>query len=115
MNGGSAVPNPANVQPQPHAIPPTGAAGVMPISANGGASAAGGGAGTPDYSAQWIEYYRSIGKNKEADMVEQQVKARVSIYKICITRFGTCFYGISYLLLLVKYKFVTISTRLSIF
>lgn len=52
---------------------------VAAISANGGGGNAGnGGAGTPDYSAQWIEYYRSIGKNKEADMVEQQVKARVS-------------------------------------
>jgi len=93
MNGASAVPNPANVQPQPHAIPPNGAAGVMPvaaISANGGSGAGGSaGVGTPDYSAQWIEYYRSIGKNKEADMVEQQVKARVSIYKICITRLWT--------------------------
>lgn len=82
MNGSTAVPNPTNVQPQPHAIPPNGAAGVMPvaaISANGGASSAAGSAaaGTPDYSAQWIEYYRSMGKNKEADMVEQQVKARV--------------------------------------
>lgn len=94
MNGTSAVPNPASVQPQPHAIPPNGAAGVMPvaaISANGSGSGAGGsagGAGTPDYSAQWIEYYRSIGKNKEADMVEQQVKARVSRLKIHITRIG---------------------------
>lgn len=81
MNGSTAVPNPANVQPQPHVIPPSGPAGVMPvaaISANGASSAAGSaGAGTPDYSAQWIEYYRSMGKNKEADMVEQQVKARV--------------------------------------
>lgn len=82
MNGSTAVPNPTNVQPQPHAIPPNAAAGVMPvaaISANGGANSAVGsaGAGTPDYSAQWIEYYRSMGKTKEADMVEQQVKARV--------------------------------------
>lgn len=82
MNGASAVPNPTSVQPQPHTIPPSAAAGVMPvaaISANGGSAAGSAGVGTPDYSAQWIEYYRSIGKNKEADMVEQQVKARVCI------------------------------------
>lgn len=83
MNGNNpVVPNSANIQSQSHAaIPPNGAAGVMPvaaIAANGGGGAGGGvGAGTPDYSAQWIEYYRSIGKNKEADLVEQQVKARV--------------------------------------
>lgn len=30
--------------------------------------------GQPDYSAQWAEYYRSLGMHKEADMIEQQSK-----------------------------------------
>ncbi|XP_045512522.1 far upstream element-binding protein 1 isoform X6 [Pieris brassicae] len=30
----------------------------------------------PDYSAQWAEYYRSIGKLKEADAIEAQIKAK---------------------------------------
>jgi len=34
-----------------------------------------GGAG-PDYSAQWAEYYRSIGKVKEAEAIEQQLRAK---------------------------------------
>ena len=29
-----------------------------------------------DYSQQWIEYYRAQGMHKEADMVEQQLKAQ---------------------------------------
>jgi far upstream element-binding protein len=36
---------------------------------------AGGGAG-PDYSAQWAEYYRSIGKVKEAEAIENQIRAK---------------------------------------
>lgn len=31
--------------------------------------------GQPDYSAQWAEYYRSIGKVKEAEAIEAQMKA----------------------------------------
>ncbi|KAL1115476.1 hypothetical protein AAG570_007506 [Ranatra chinensis] len=34
--------------------------------------------GQPDYSAQWIEYYRSLGMHSEADTIEQQTKAKVS-------------------------------------
>ncbi|XP_066592591.1 far upstream element-binding protein 1 isoform X2 [Prorops nasuta] len=30
--------------------------------------------GQPDYSAQWAEYYRSLGMHREADMIEQQSK-----------------------------------------
>lgn len=34
--------------------------------------------GQPDYSQQWIEYYRSLGMHQEADAIEQQAKAKVS-------------------------------------
>ncbi|XP_045505647.1 far upstream element-binding protein 2 isoform X2 [Colias croceus] len=30
----------------------------------------------PDYSAQWAEYYRGIGKVKEAEAIEAQIKAK---------------------------------------
>lgn len=29
---------------------------------------------TQDYSAQWAEYYRSIGKTEEAEAIEKQMK-----------------------------------------
>ena len=32
-------------------------------------------AGQPDYSAQWAEYYRSLGMHEQASMIEQQAKA----------------------------------------
>lgn len=31
--------------------------------------------GQPDYSAQWVEYYRSLGLHREAEVIEQQAKA----------------------------------------
>ena len=34
--------------------------------------------GQADYSAQWIEYYRSMGMTREAEAIEQQ--ARVSYF-----------------------------------
>lgn len=30
--------------------------------------------GQPDYSAQWAEYYRSLGMHREAELIEQQSK-----------------------------------------
>lgn len=30
--------------------------------------------GQPDYTLQWVEYYRSIGMVREAEMIEQQAK-----------------------------------------
>lgn len=31
--------------------------------------------GQPDYSKQWAEYYRNIGKIEEAEAIENQMKA----------------------------------------
>lgn len=50
------------------------AAAPGPPSSNG-APQNGGGA---DYSAQWAEYYRSIGKVKEAEAIEAQMKQKVA-------------------------------------
>jgi len=35
--------------------------------------------GQPDYSAQWAQYYRSMGKIKEAELIEQQMKSKQAI------------------------------------
>ena len=43
----------------------------------GGAPAGGDASGKADYTAQWIAYYRANGMNKEADAIEQSLKARV--------------------------------------
>merc|ERR1719384_1116984 len=52
-----------------------------------GAAQNGGGA---DYSAQWAEYYRSIGKVKEAETIEAQMKQKVA----ATPGFGgTAYYG----------------------
>jgi len=33
-------------------------------------------AGQADYSAQWIEYYRSMGMTREAEAIEQTMRVR---------------------------------------
>lgn len=35
---------------------------------------ANGAQGGSDYSAQWIQYYRSMGMHREAEFIEQQAK-----------------------------------------
>ncbi|CAH2057155.1 unnamed protein product, partial [Iphiclides podalirius] len=57
----------------------TTSAASAPTSGGGGASATSGSTGSSggaDYSAQWAEYYRSIGKMKEAEAIEAQIKLK---------------------------------------
>jgi len=42
-----------------------------------------------DYSAQWAEYYRSIGKVKEAEAIEAQMKQKVATGPVG----GAAYYG----------------------
>uniref|UniRef100_A0A1B0GQ72 K Homology domain-containing protein n=1 Tax=Phlebotomus papatasi TaxID=29031 RepID=A0A1B0GQ72_PHLPP len=60
---GSGAPNGAPVQAQ---------TGIATVQTQQMQQAAG---GQPDYSAQWAEYYRSIGKIEEAEAIENQIKA----------------------------------------
>jgi len=64
---GSAAPG----VPQANGAPSNGA--PVAAAAPGGAPA---GAGGADYSAQWAEYYRSVGKIKEAEAIEAQIKPK---------------------------------------
>jgi len=45
--------------------------------------------GQPDYSQQWIEYYRSIGQNDVADQIMQQMKEVRNLLEIYI---ADCFF-----------------------
>jgi hypothetical protein len=40
--------------------------------------------GQPDYSQQWIEYYRSVGQNDIADQIMQQMKEVRNLLEIYI-------------------------------
>lgn len=50
------------VQPQPQPAQTTAAPSVNPQT------------GQPDYSAQWMEYYRSMGMHEQAALIENQIK-----------------------------------------
>lgn len=64
---------PVQVQPayqQPAAVPAQAAVAAA------GVPGAAAGAGQTDYSAQWAEYYRSLGMMEQANMIESQLKQR---------------------------------------
>lgn len=47
-------------------------------------SNANGAQGGSDFSAQWIQYYRSMGMHREAEFIEQQAK-QMKVYTLLIT------------------------------
>ncbi|XP_075233799.1 P-element somatic inhibitor isoform X2 [Lycorma delicatula] len=66
------VATPGAVQPAAQGAQP----GVPAAAAQGQPGVAAAQNGQPDYSAQWAEYYRSIGKIKEAEVIEAQMKSK---------------------------------------
>lgn len=79
----------AGQQPPPQAPQPgPGAPAPQPGQQQPGPAATQAQNGQPDYSAQWAEYYRSIGKMKEAEAIEAQMKAagKVVIFFIFLLR-----------------------------
>lgn len=58
------------------------------------AAPGGGGSSQQDYSAEWASYYRSIGKNDEADAIEKQIANRVRRleYFVLVFEFAYLFY-----------------------
>jgi len=54
------------------------AAAPAPAAPANGTGAPNGAAGAADYSAQWAEYYRSVGKHKEAEAIEAQIKQKAA-------------------------------------
>ena len=92
MNAHLSIPQPGQQQQQHPAGPPgqpampTSSAAArypQPPAAPGGGGSQNG-AGGADYSAQWAEYYRSIGKVREAEAIEQQMKQKVRIQHISV-------------------------------
>jgi len=46
-------------------------------------SNANGAQGGSDFSAQWIQYYRSMGMHREAEFIEQQAK-QMKVYTLLL-------------------------------
>ncbi|XP_012266333.1 far upstream element-binding protein 1 isoform X1 [Athalia rosae] len=70
----AAQPQPGNAPSQANPAP-SGSAGAVPQPQQQQPQSAAQNGGQADYSAQWAEYYRSIGKVKEAEAIEAQMKA----------------------------------------